>query len=217
MVNGDPVTDLDGSVVQPITTSINGFYNFSKLPSGDYGLQVTPPEGYVPAPTAADADPDSNPVNDDSNGAIAVQTRSVRSPVITLTPGSEPTIEGDADLSGTLDAAGNMTVDFGFYHIMSLGNRIWFDDGADGGISNNGVIDGGELGVAGILVHLLDADRNPVLGADGLFAALGAGVDPLELYIWLVEVENTGNELTYGPVRVHRVLKSRVFLPLIGR
>ncbi len=165
--DGTPVTDLDGNVVQPLTIDTTGRYNFSNLPLGDYIIQVTPPEGYVPAPAPADADPDSNPANNDSNGAITGPNGVIRSPIFTLTPGSEPTAEGETDPSGTPDASGDMTVDFGFYRIMALGNRIWFDDGAGGGIANNGIIDGAELGVSGVLVRLLDADCNPVLGPDG--------------------------------------------------
>jgi len=51
---------------------------------------------------------------------------------------------------------------------MSLGNRVWLDDGAGGGMINNGLIDVGEAGVDNVLLFLLDSEFNAVLGADGL-------------------------------------------------
>ncbi len=46
------------------------------------------------------------------------------------------------------------TVDFGFVGLVAIGNRVWFDTGAAGGISNNGILDGAESGVANLTVDL---------------------------------------------------------------
>lgn len=51
---------------------------------------------------------------------------------------------------------------------MSLGNRVWIDDGAGGGGANNGLIDGTEEGVPGVKLNLLDENGNPVLDEDGM-------------------------------------------------
>lgn len=64
------------------------------------------------------------------------------SPVITLAVNSEPVNAAESGSGGTQDDAndsdGNMTVDFGFVPLFSLGNQVWFDD------NNNGIIDPAE-------------------------------------------------------------------------
>ena len=67
----------------------------------------------------------------------------------------------------TIGGPGNNdhTLDFGFLPAtpLSLGNRVWFDDGAgNAALENNGVQDPGELGVASVLVELLDAAGSPI-------------------------------------------------------
>jgi len=78
-----------------------------------------------------------------------------------LTPGGEPTNESgtggaqdDAD-----DANGDMTVDFGFFQPLDLGDTVWYD------YDGNGVQDGGEPGIQGVTVELFDANGNS-LGTD---------------------------------------------------
>ena len=46
---------------------------------------------------------------------------------------------------------------------MSLGDLIWNDNGAGGGISDNGQLDGGESGIPGVVVELRDSGGNPIL------------------------------------------------------
>ncbi|MEM7128152.1 MAG: SdrD B-like domain-containing protein [Chloroflexota bacterium] len=41
---------------------------------------------------------------------------------------------------------------------VSLGNRVWLDDGSDGGIANNGLQDGSEPGIAGVIMRLRHGD-----------------------------------------------------------
>ena len=81
------------------------------------------------------------------------------------------------DVFGGLDTAGavlnanastyNPTLDFGFYTTsttaFSIGNRVWFDNGAGGGTANNGVQDGTEPGIDGVrvLLYKADAGGNP--------------------------------------------------------
>ena len=59
---------------------------------------------------------------------------------------------------GETDESSNLTVDFGFIPPMSLGNRVWFDSGstAAGLIDqfNDGIMNGNEVGVSGVLVEL---------------------------------------------------------------
>ena len=103
-MNGKPVTDIYGKVVQPQTTGTNGDYFFGDLREGDYVLQVTPPAGYTL--TQGGSDPNDNVLND-SNG-ITKTDGTVSSLPIKLTWGSEPTNDGDNDPST------NLTIGFGF-------------------------------------------------------------------------------------------------------
>ena len=84
----------------------------------------------------------------------------ISSEPITLTHGIEPMSElGQGTYIGTLDDNDvNMTVDFGFFELLTLGNTIWIDDDDDGQIG------GTESGAsAGVVVNLLDGSGNPVL------------------------------------------------------
>ena len=103
-VNGKPVTDIYGKVVQPQVTGTNGDYFFGNLREGDYVVQVTPPAGFTL--TQGGSDPNDNVLND-SNG-ITKTDGTVSSLPIKLTWGGEPTNDGDTDPST------NLTVGFGF-------------------------------------------------------------------------------------------------------
>jgi hypothetical protein len=50
----------------------------------------------------------------------------------------------------------NHTLDFGFKALASIGDKVWLDNGAGGGTTNNGTQDGTEPGVAGVTVSLLN-------------------------------------------------------------
>jgi SdrD B-like domain len=52
----------------------------------------------------------------------------------------------------------NHTFDAGFVRNYSLGNRVWLDNGIGGGVSNDGIQSGGELGIDGVKVSLYAAD-----------------------------------------------------------
>ncbi len=152
--DGNPVTDANGSPVEPVVTGDDGRYNFPNLRPGDYIVQVSPPADYVPSPTDADPDPDGNASNSDSNGLPSGDGNVVRSPIVTLSPGDEPTDNDGDDPSGTPDANGNLTVDFGFYQLVSLGNLVWRDN------NNSGTVDEGEPGLEGVQVVLWEVDVN---------------------------------------------------------
>jgi LPXTG-site transpeptidase (sortase) family protein len=71
---------------------------------------------------------------------------------------------------GETDANSDLTIDFGFFIPMSIGNRVFLDDGTGGGTYNNGIMDGGELPIANVRVELYrDADTNGIPDA-GLVA-----------------------------------------------
>ena len=58
----------------------------------------------------------------------------------------------------------NHNYDFGFKTLASLGDKVWLDNGAGGGTTNNGTQDGTEPGVAGVTVTLYASNGTTVLG-----------------------------------------------------
>ena len=94
---------------------------------------------------ATSATPNNNTDNDDNGVDNAnPQTNGIISGVVTLTGEAEPDTPVDGD--GT---NGNLTVDFGFYAPLRLGNLVWKD------FDNNGRKDANEPGVNGVIVELL--------------------------------------------------------------
>ena len=184
------------TVIATTTTNVTGHYLFTNLAPGDYVVEVVTPAGtttstgggaYEPAP-----DPDANPTDNDDNGTTTSAT-TVRSAVVTLTLGGEPLGEGaTSGLTDTAtDANSNTTVDFGFISNtprVSLGNQVWAD------VNNNGLIDGGEVGINGVVVNLyFDTNNNGVLdGAEATTilatatTATAAGADGLYLFTGLL-------------------------------
>ena len=62
------------------------------------------------------------------------------------------------------DNNSNITVDFGFVPVFSVGNRVWFDT------NNSSTIDGTEVGVSGVRVQIFDASGTTEIpvGPDGI-------------------------------------------------
>ncbi len=88
----------------------------------------------------------------------------VRSVVVEVGPGLQPTDEAVSatDPAGahgpTGDASDNLVVDFGFTKNHSIGNRIFLDDGTgSGGKKNDGIQNGTEAGIGGVIVELKDS------------------------------------------------------------
>ncbi len=150
----------------PIATTVtdaNGNYLFTGLTSGTYKVHipksnfnnlVEPLYNYVSSSDRAgfdnpdndrNQDADENGLDDNNPAANGITTGTV-----TLSLGDEPVTDDDTD------ANSNLTVDFGFYEAVSLGNRVWFD------LNYNGVIDTGEKEIAGVTVNLLDSSGIPV-------------------------------------------------------
>ncbi len=158
-IAGATVTLLDGSGnpvagVPSQTTGADGLYYFDNLPEGDYQVQVQMPAGYTPTINQQTAD--NNDSENDSNIASTVGNTHT-SGTFTLSNNGEPdgvnsNIVGSDDADNGDDNNGNMTVDFGFTSLYSLGNRVWFDT------DNDGTINGAEVGVNGVTVDLYAAD-----------------------------------------------------------
>lgn len=81
--------------------------------------------------------------------------------VIELEPGTEPTddsgeVGSRSFMDSTIDANVDLTVDFGFYRPVGVGNMVFIDN------NRNGRADSGE-GVGGVTVRLFAAGMNPLL------------------------------------------------------
>ncbi|MCK5920948.1 MAG: hypothetical protein KAG66_08400, partial [Methylococcales bacterium] len=183
-----PAVDFDGNPVAPITVGQTGQYLFDNLPNGDFKVRVTKPAGLLPTPVQNAADNDD--AEDDSNSASEPIVDTFESGVFTLLGGTEPveanTFSGDdqddAATAVARDESGNMTVDFGFVPLASIGNRVWLD------LDKDGVQDANEDGIAGVTVTLFedtDGDGIPetavqtaITGPNGeyLFPDLDPGV-----------------------------------------
>jgi hypothetical protein len=149
-----PAVDADGNSVASQTTTDDGEYLFANLAPGQYVVKVTAPAGFRSSDDQEGTPfPDNDSDGDDNGNGTS---NSVASGVVTLSSHGEPASAVDSD-----DTSGNLTVDFGFYTPLRLGNLVWED--AD----NNGVHDAGERPLAGAVVTLLDSDALPAMDADG--------------------------------------------------
>jgi len=164
------------------TTTNGGYYIFDNLLSGDpahqdvssdYIVEVAAsnfaPGGplenmYSSNPTEADPNADVD-VND--NGINAPQGSAIQSGVVTLTDGGEPTSESQFGPEGhgnAEDESSNLTVDFGFYLPVTVGDTVFYDNDQDG--IQDAPAD--EPGVPGIDVILYDSiTGQPVINASG--------------------------------------------------
>jgi protocatechuate 3,4-dioxygenase beta subunit len=160
-LNGDGVID-PSEVLTTTVTSINGTYFFGHLLPGQYQVSVPNPPSSTPysSPVAVTDTNDNQQDNDDNGVQIDGAGTLVLSPIITLSPGVEPGVEpgiGGAN-DDIAETNGDMTVDFGFYQVASLGNYVWND------LNANGMQDSGEPGIPGVTVTLTGTDGagNPV-------------------------------------------------------
>ncbi|HMV84251.1 MAG TPA: SdrD B-like domain-containing protein [Blastocatellia bacterium] len=148
----------DAPPVNTLTTDANGNYVFRKLLPGNYFVYIVPFNFALNRPlynTLSSTPTESNPnadVDNNDNGLDDSQPaiNGIRSNIVTLTAGGEPNTPVDTD-----DVSGNLSVDFGFFGRLNLGNVVWKDN------NNNGVKDSFEPGVDGVTVQLyLDRNNN---------------------------------------------------------
>ncbi|MFN7977834.1 MAG: SdrD B-like domain-containing protein [Vicinamibacterales bacterium] len=174
------------------TSTGNAIYNISGLTpnTANYRVRIDTTQGplaaYVlsPANTDATANGDSR----DSDGAR---------------------VGNDAEAVFATGAAGanDHTFDFGFTPasaaILSLGNLVWLDT------NNNGLVDGGEAGIAGVTVRLIAANGTTVLAttttngsgnyqftgltAGSYFVEVDRGSGPIVGYLSSTDIGSSGN------------------------
>ncbi len=151
--NGDETPD--GFAIASIITNADGYYRFDNLTAGQYIVEVVVPSGFVSS-TYSTLGPDLDPTDNDDNGVFLVGN-AIRSHTITLEVGGlEPLGELDPNpnpaTGAAADAYGNLTVDFGFTPLASLGDRVWLDS------NYNGFQDSGESGITGVTVRLYSGE-----------------------------------------------------------
>jgi hypothetical protein len=139
--SGDGAEELVGWTY----TDTNGHYYFSGQAPGVYQVQI-PESNFVdglPLAGSGYSSPITSVMDDQIDGDDSGRQpdgpkTAVRSPLITLTPGTEPLGNGTTDAEHsrggeldnyTVDANGDMTVDFGFVEpgIMGIGNLVFVD------------------------------------------------------------------------------------------
>ncbi|MGX7334986.1 SdrD B-like domain-containing protein, partial [Dolosigranulum pigrum] len=95
--------DNSGEIVSTTRTDSEGHYEFNELPNGQYFVEFSTPEGFIP--TIKNVNNNRNDVND-SDGTIVPVTINNRS---------------------------DMTIDSGFYRkVYSIGDKVWVDSDKDG-------------------------------------------------------------------------------------
>jgi LPXTG-site transpeptidase (sortase) family protein len=117
------------------------------------------------------------------------------------TLGNNPTAgDGAASIGryGETDTSSDLTIDFGFFKPMSLGNRVFHDDGAGANL-NNGVMDAGELPFAGVRVELYrDTNNNSALNIGSGDTFINFDITDINGY-YLFDRLTPGNYFVYIP------------------
>jgi hypothetical protein len=153
----------DAPIASTMTDSA-GKYLFTGLIPGDYVVHIPASEfdsggsldGMVSSLGAGEPNMDLDEGLDENGLDMADPAVSgISSGIVTLDYGSEPTGEDG-------DANSNLTIDFGFHGLVSLGNRVWFDP------DNNGMHDVGEAGIADVELYLYNLAGRLVVNYDAI-------------------------------------------------
>lgn len=177
-----------GTAVATTTTDAYGNYLFDNLTPGNYTVGFTLPANYAFTTSTGTSEIDAT--NSDVNATTGLTT------TVTLSSGETQT---------NVDAG----IIFSEPATNSIGNRVWFDNGAGGGTANDGVQNGNEPGVSGVTVTLYDNGGNPVAttvtDANGnyIFTGLPANTNysvgitpPIGMLLTTGTATSTGNATT---------------------
>lgn len=140
--------------VATTATAGGGIYNFTDLQPGDYFVYIPTPPAQYPTSSTPTVTTDNGVDNDDNGQQPGGSGTAVRSPNINLTPGAEPTNDGDG-------ANGDLTIDFGFFAPVGVGDRVWYDN------NNNGRQDPGEPDVPNVQVRIFTCGDAPAVDVNG--------------------------------------------------
>jgi len=147
----DPLTALP---IQTTTSNGNGAYKFIDLAPGDYFVYI--PQPPAPYPISSDLTIiTDNQIDSDDNGQQSGVGNPVSSPVINLTFAAEPDTLVDGNNSN-----GDLTIDFGFYAPLQVGDFVWYDLNQDGKQATD------EPGVPNVKVTLFNANTGVAVTTD---------------------------------------------------
>ena len=122
---GGTATAADVQVGSNFTTDATGAYLFSTLPAGNYFIKVTPPADYLYTGGTPDT-ADDNTDNNNDGAQPGGSGTPLFSPIINLAGGQESITDGDTNPDT------NLTVDFGLWSSVAVGNFIFLDINGDG-------------------------------------------------------------------------------------
>jgi protocatechuate 3,4-dioxygenase beta subunit len=140
--------DNAGNVIATTVTDSYGNYLFDNLNPGNYTVTVTPPANYIFTAQTNTVDNTAGTAPIATGSDVNVTTG--QSYIINLVAG-----ENERNIDAGLVFSQPTTV--------SLGDKVWFDNGAGGGTAGNGIQDGAEPGVAGVTVTLYASNGTTVL------------------------------------------------------
>ncbi len=150
------------------TSGRAGYYSFDGLAEGDYFVAIAGSNfasgGTLAGLTDVPVPPGVGDTQDDNanHGVVpaggTLAAHGVVSPKINLQLGAEPTTTTSKTDDDTNDDS-DMTIDFGFWHSYSLGNRVWADKDNSATINP---ADGPAPGIGGVTVNLLDGEGDVV-------------------------------------------------------
>lgn len=158
--------DLETPYVMAATlqTQSSGFYLFQGLQAGSYFVTIPasefgpskPLQGMLSLPGAALVGDDD--ASEDGQDSFDPSSTGISSVEFEVSPNFGPTGAQESGFAGTVDdnddANGDMTVDFGFYRPVGVGNLVFSDN------NSNGIADPGE-GIPGIVVQLFKGTDDP--------------------------------------------------------
>ena len=183
----NPVLDLVSGLPITAVTDAGGNYALTGISAGNYIVRVSPDsfdayddplygfyssQAQVMPDPAPDPDLDQTDQDDNGQNNLDPAANGIETAVFTLLPQVAPT--GELGEGGSFpDDDSNFTIDFGFFELLTLGNRIWYDE------NSNGLYDAGtESGMGGVIVYLQDGSGNPVLHpVSGLPISATTGTD----------------------------------------
>lgn len=153
--------------VASTVTSNEGLYLFGNLPAGNYFIHIPAAELQADRPLAGAVSLPGNGADDgyddfqDENGVDAPNppATGISSPVFALQPGTEPidTVSevGRGFYLDAVDANTDLTIDFGFFVPVAIGNLVFRD------ANGNGHADAGE-GAGGVRIEIFFEGDDPL-------------------------------------------------------
>jgi len=140
-------SSADVQVGALITTPVSGAFSFTNLPVGNYYLRIVPPAAFTHT-SGTPATTDNNVNNNNDGSQPGGPGTPVFSPVFNLTPGAESITDGDADPDT------NLTMDFGLWAPLGVGNLVFIDLNGSGSFSFN-------EGIESAYVYIFPQGANP--------------------------------------------------------